>query len=49
MSLGGGGDPDDLARAAMEDAPAQGGLVIVASGNDDRSPVAFPASFRPLP
>lgn len=46
MSLG-GGDPDDAIRAAMEDAQAQGSLVIVASGNDDRSPVSFPASASP--
>lgn len=46
MSLG-GGDPDDATRAAMEDAAAQGCLVIVASGNDDRSPVSFPASASP--
>lgn len=46
MSLG-GGDPDDATRAAMEDAWAQGSLVIVAAGNDDRSPVSFPASFSP--
>lgn len=46
MSLG-GGDPDDATRAAMEDALAAGSLVIVASGNDDRSPVSFPASASP--
>lgn len=46
MSLG-GGDPDDVTRAAMEDALAKGSLVIVASGNDDRSPVSFPASASP--
>lgn len=46
MSLG-GGDPDDATRAAMEDALAQGSLVIAASGNDDRSPVSFPASASP--
>lgn len=46
MSLG-GGDPDDATRAAMEDAHAQGTLVLVASGNGDRSPVAFPASASP--
>jgi subtilisin len=46
MSLG-GGDADDATRAAMEDASAQGCLVIVASGNDDRSPVSFPASASP--
>lgn len=46
MSLG-GGSPDDATRAAMEDAVSQGCLVLVASGNDDRSPVAFPASASP--
>lgn len=46
MSLG-GGSPDDATRAAMEDALASGSLVIVASGNDDRSPVSFPASASP--
>lgn len=46
MSLG-GGDADDATRAAMEDAAAQGCLTIVAAGNDDRSPVSFPASFSP--
>jgi len=43
MSLG-GGDPDDATKAALEDARAQGTVAIVASGNDDRSPVSFPAS-----
>lgn len=46
MSLG-GGSPDDAVRAAMEDAVSQGSVVLVASGNDDRSPVSFPASFSP--
>jgi subtilisin len=46
MSLG-GGPPDDALRAAMEDAVASGAIVIVASGNDDRSPVSFPASESP--
>ena len=46
MSLG-GGSPDDATRAAMEDALAQGVLVLVATGNDDRSPVSFPASDSP--
>jgi subtilisin len=46
MSLS-GDDPDEATRAAMEDAQAQGSLVLVASGNDDRSPVGFPASFSP--
>jgi hypothetical protein len=43
MSLGGG--PADIAtREAIADARDQGCLVFVASGNDDRSPVSFPAS-----
>ena len=43
MSLGGG--PADIAtRDAIADARAQGCLVLAASGNDDRSPVSFPAS-----
>ena len=46
MSLG-GGDSDDAVRAAMEDAVSLGSVVLVASGNDDRSPVSFPASFSP--
>ena len=43
MSLGGGPD-DQLTSAAIADARAAGVLVLVASGNDDRSPVSFPAS-----
>jgi subtilisin family serine protease len=46
LSLG-GGSPDDAIRAAIEDAIAVGSLSIIASGNDDRSPVSFPASFSP--
>jgi len=43
MSLGGG--PSDIAtQDAIEYARAQGSVVIVAAGNDDRSPVSFPAS-----
>jgi len=43
MSLGGG--PADIAtREAISDARAKGCLVLAASGNDDRSPVSFPAS-----
>jgi subtilisin family serine protease len=43
MSLGGG--PADIAtREAIADARARGCLVLAASGNDDRSPVSFPAS-----
>lgn len=46
MSLG-GGDPDEAVQAAIEDAFAQGSLVFAAAGNEDRSPVAFPASASP--
>jgi subtilisin len=44
MSLG-GGRPDEATMAAIEDARSQGSVVIVAAGNDDRSPVSFPASY----
>jgi hypothetical protein len=43
MSLG-GGEPDDVLRAAVEDARAAGTVVIVAAGNDSHAPVSFPAS-----
>ena len=43
MSLG-GGPADIVTREAMADARARGCLVLAASGNDDRSPVSFPAS-----
>jgi subtilisin len=43
MSLG-GGEPDEATKSAIEDARAQGSLVIVAAGNEYRSPVSFPAS-----
>jgi subtilisin len=43
MSLGGGA-PDDATRSAIADARASGVVVIVAAGNDERSPVSFPAS-----
>jgi len=42
MSLGGGA-PDDATQDAIADARAHGTVVIVAAGNDDRSPVSFPA------
>ena len=43
MSLGGGA-PDEATQEAIADARAQGTVVIAAAGNDDRSPVSFPAS-----
>jgi subtilisin len=43
MSLG-GGKPDEVLRAAVEDARAGGSVVIVAAGNDNKSGVSFPAS-----
>ncbi len=43
MSLG-GGEPDEVLRAAVEDARAAGSLVIAAAGNGGRGPVSFPAS-----
>ncbi|HKC26328.1 MAG TPA: S8 family serine peptidase [Thermoanaerobaculia bacterium] len=43
MSLG-GGPADEATRSGIEYARAHGALVIVAAGNENRSPVAFPAS-----
>jgi subtilisin len=43
LSLG-GGPSDPAVRAAIADARARGTLVIAAAGNEDRSPVSFPAS-----
>jgi subtilisin len=43
MSLG-GGDADEAIESAIADARAAGAVVIVAAGNDDHSPVSFPAS-----
>lgn len=42
MSLG-GGQPDPVLQAAVDDARAAGSLCIIASGNDGRQPVSFPA------
>jgi subtilisin len=42
MSLG-GGDADPVLKAAVDDARAGGSVCIVASGNNDRAPVSFPA------
>ncbi|CAN5160295.1 hypothetical protein BH18ACT4_BH18ACT4_03120 [soil metagenome] len=43
MSVG-GGEPDDVLRAAIEDARAAGSLCIISAGNGGRAPVSFPAS-----
>ncbi|MDQ3897754.1 MAG: S8 family serine peptidase, partial [Actinomycetota bacterium] len=43
MSLG-SNQPDPVLKAAVEDARAAGSLCIVAAGNEDRSPVGFPAA-----
>lgn len=43
MSLGGGAQ-DEATHSAMADARAKGTLVIVATGNDGRLPVSFPAA-----
>jgi subtilisin len=43
MSLG-GGQPDATLTAAVEAARSGGSLCIIAAGNGDRAPVAFPAS-----
>lgn len=43
MSLG-GGQPDPVITAAVDAARAGGSLCIIAAGNGDRGPVAFPAS-----
>ncbi len=42
MSLG-GGQPDPVLSAAVDDARAAGSLCIIATGNDGRGPVSFPA------
>jgi subtilisin len=44
MSLG-GGPKDDLTHAAINRALDAGVVVVVAAGNDNRQPVAFPAAF----
>jgi hypothetical protein len=42
MSLG-GGPTDPVLKAAIDDAWAAGSLCIIAAGNNDRSPISFPA------
>jgi len=42
MSLG-GGQPDPVLKAAVDDARAGGSLCIIAAGNGSRAPVSFPA------
>lgn len=44
MSLG-GGDEDDGIKDAISDAHSKGVICFVATGNDDRSPVSFPANY----
>jgi subtilisin len=44
MSLG-GGPPDPVTEAAIEDAYSSGTLIFVAVGNDGRQDVNFPASY----
>jgi subtilisin len=44
LSLG-GGPKDDLTKAAIDRALAAGVAVVAAAGNENRSPVAFPAAF----
>ena len=41
LSLG-GGSPDPVLTAAVDDARAAGSLCIIAAGNDGRQPVSFP-------
>jgi subtilisin len=43
MSLGGAAG-DEATLTAIEDAHAQGAVVIAAAGNDGRGPVGFPAA-----
>ncbi|HWH34657.1 MAG TPA: S8 family serine peptidase [Acidimicrobiales bacterium] len=43
LSLG-GGPPDPVLRAAIEDARAAGTVCVMAAGNNSRGPVSFPAS-----
>jgi subtilisin len=43
LSLG-GGPPDDALRSAIADARALGSVAIIATGNENRKPVSFPAS-----
>jgi subtilisin len=44
MSLG-GGSQDDAIKDAIADAYSKGVVCFVATGNDDRSPVSFPANY----
>jgi subtilisin family serine protease len=47
LSLG-GGPPDELTRSALTDAHQAGVVALIATGNDGRKPVSYPAAF-PLP
>jgi subtilisin len=44
LSLG-GGPPNDIVEEAIEDAWNQGMLVVIAAGNNYRSPVSYPAAY----
>src|SRR5262249_38715225 len=44
LSLG-GGPANDIVKEAIEDAANQGMLVIIAAGNNYRSPVSYPAAY----
>jgi subtilisin len=43
LSLG-GGQPDMVLKAAVDDARNAGALCVIAAGNGDRAPVSFPAT-----
>jgi subtilisin family serine protease len=45
LSLG-GGPADEIVEEAIADARAQGMLVVIASGNDGRRPVSYPAAHK---
>ncbi len=45
LSLG-GGPYDQIVQEAIEDARQQGMLVVVASGNDGRKPISYPAAYQ---
>jgi subtilisin len=46
LSLGGHGPHDPIVEEAVRDARNQGMLVVVATGNDDRAAVSYPAAYN---